>query len=313
MKRILITGVAGYIGSHIEALLETKGHSVVGIDNLSNGLPSRIPSNVIFRKVDILDFDKTAILFQDIEFDVVINCAGLKSVSDSFQRPSNYFETNSYAVSNLSETAGKNGVKLFIQASTAAVYGESSSRTLSESAGLNPHSPYGKSKLEAEQRLSLLNDLGIMKTISLRYFNVVGSLKRELMDENGTNLFPILKNRIQNGLRPLIYGDKYATQDGTCERDYIHVNDVAQANLALIGLEDYSNVPSVLNLGSGQARSVLEVVDMFKHKLNSELEPEFLEPRIGDVPRVIADMSISSSLLKLSNPSNFEKMVESSI
>ena len=123
MKKILITGAAGYIGSHIASLLEARGDQVIGIDNLSNGSDFRIPKTVIFRKIDIRNFDEISSLFQTIKFDVVINCAGLKSVPDSFQRPKDYFETNSYAASHLSHAAARNGVKLFLQASTAAVYG----------------------------------------------------------------------------------------------------------------------------------------------------------------------------------------------
>jgi UDP-glucose 4-epimerase len=314
MTKILITGVKGYIGSHLAKILTDLGYVVFGIDRNGSKSNFPLPLGFNFALCDITNKSQMTKLFDEFDFDVVINCAGLKSVSESYLKEQEYFNVNYRGVKILADLASRNKVKLFIQASTAAVYGELEKDFLNEDTStLNPSSPYGISKLESEKSLRDMKDSGSLNSVSLRYFNVVGSLSSEYCDINGENLFPKIRKQLISNSRPQIYGRSYPTLDGTCERDYIHILDVVNCNIEVLKSFDIKSFPSVVNVGCGIPRSVLEVVNMFQAKLKTNLEVVYSPPRIGDISRAVASTELASEFFDTDSFRNFENMVESSI
>jgi len=306
MSRVLVTGANGYIGKHILSKLGNSTHDFYGIDN-------NIQSHSSITLIDIRDLEALRKFIKKFSIEIVINCAGLKSVAESFTRKEDYFAVNTAAIGNLVEIAHESTLTYIIQASSAAVYGEQSQACMKEDMPLNPISPYGESKMKAEEILHDAMKRGIVKSTSLRYFNVVGSESKSMLDVGKSNLFPIVKDCITEKKTFEVFGNDYSTKDGTCERDFIHVDDVAIANLAIIdGLAD-TEYPSVLNLGSGKSYSVLDVFNEFKEVLNQETRIAFKPPRLGDSPTVIADMKLAQRYLDYLSFKSFREMVSSSI
>lgn len=312
----LITGAAGYIGRHVVQEFTKNGYSVICLDNLSSGLRETIPLSITFYEMDILDHESLRRIFHENAICGIIHLAGLKSVEESMTFPEKYYLTNTQGTKNLLEMAIEFEVNRFIFSSTAAVYGGAKfgNLPLSETDELSPISHYGISKLNAEVVIQETSDKSNLKHMSLRYFNVAGSSSRLFKDTSTENLIPKVINSLKTGSGPLVYGVNYPTFDGTCIRDFIHVEDLAHAHLlAAQKLDNTSSLPNVVNIGSGGGYSVLEVINCIKEELQIYLPNEIRLPRNGDLPVVVADTSVAKSFLDFFPRLNLNDMIRSSL
>ena len=297
--KILITGGAGYIGSHVaKALLEANRHDVVILDNLCKGSMRAIEA---LRKIGEFEFVQESLentpaiekLFKREKFDAIIHFAAFIEVFESTQNPLKYYLNNTANAMNLIALANKYGVKDFIFSSTAATYGEPDIPQVSEETPQNPINPYGRSKLMVEW---VLKDAAAanpnFKYGILRYFNVAGAASDGTIGQNYPNATHLIKVAIQTivGKRDKmsIFGDDYDTKDGTCIRDYIHVEDLASAHLAVL---DYlqSNDSAVFNVGYGTGFSVKEVVNEAKKVSGVDFKVQIAPRRAGDPACLISN------------------------
>jgi len=295
----IITGGAGYIGSHVADEFLANGKDVIIYDSLYRGLESRI--EYLRRKYD----REIQLIVADIrdteEFDRVlgafkpygvVHTAALKAVGESMEKPNEYFEVNLHATTKMLELLQKHKIKNFIFSSTAAVYGAPDhSNPIKEEDTKNPISPYGASKLAAEREVNdFLESAGVQGT-SLRFFNVVGTGAPELLDNSVENLVPIVIKELNARQSPVIYGSDYSTPDGTCIRDYVDVRDVAQAHLAAANSDVV--LPLAMNVGTGIGASVREVINLIS-TLTDHSDIAVLEAgrREGDSAFLCADASL---------------------
>lgn len=325
---ILVTGGTGYIGSHTVVELIRAGHTVEILDNLFNSkievldkIEKIVGVKPGFHKVDLLDYDKTLEVLQGSKFDAVIHFAGMKAVSESVEKPLLYYENNIYGTINLLKAMNEVGVKKLLFSSSATVYGDKGDKggelVESMSTGVGITNPYGWTKAMIEQIIRDVSaaDPEIEATI-LRYFNPVGADKSGLIgeDPNGipNNLMPIVMKVYQGKIEKLtIYGDNYATKDGSCERDFIHVTDLAKGHLA--ALEHSKPGVSVYNLGSGKATSVFEIVDAFERLSGRPLPKEVGARRPGDLPILCANPALAQKELGWKTELTFEDAIEDTL
>ena len=289
---ILITGGAGFLGSHMVALCIEKQVDVVVIDNLSNSdrsnlnkLESHFKSSIPFFNIDIREKDKLKNFFKEHQFSAVIHFAGLKSVSESIVKPDLYFENNVTGSQNLIDCIKEQGLKNIIFSSSAAVYGEPQYLPIDEEHPVQPSNPYGDTKAKVEQLF--LKDK-YFKTASvklLRYFNPVGSFKGIIGEKpNGVpnNLMPYIRGVAQGHYDHLnIYGEDYETLDGTGVRDYIHVMDLIEAHWA--ALMDDVRPCEIYNVGCGRGYSVKEIVTAFEEVSKVKIPYQIKPRRNGDI------------------------------
>jgi len=235
----LITGGAGYIGTHIADLFIQDGKDVVLLDSLYQGLKPRVDylskkhgQEIPLHIVDIRDYTAVENILKSQSFTSIVHTAALKAVGESVEKPDEYKEVNFTATAELIKLAQKHGIKKFLFSSTAAVYGSPDTmEPCKENGPLAPISPYGSTKLDAESKVTeFINTPGNSGT-SLRFFNVVGTAARELLDNSVENLVPIVLSKLNKGEAPVIFGTDYPTTDGTCVRDYVDVRDIAAAHL----------------------------------------------------------------------------------
>ena len=302
----LITGGAGYIGSHVADEFLANGKDVVIYDSLYQGLESRI--EYLCRKhnkeiplivADIRDTTKLNEVLTTYKPYGIIHTAALKAVGESMEKPDEYFEVNFHATTKMLELASQQGIKNFIFSSTAAVYGSPDhSNPIKEDDPKNPISPYGASKLAAEGEVNKFLAISGNHGTSLRFFNVVGTAAPELLDNSVENLVPIVINKLKAGEPPVIYGTDYPTPDGTCVRDYVDVRDIAIAHLTSA---DFVGVlPLALNVGTGNGESVREVVKLVM-KASGYTDVEVAENgrRTGDPAFLCADASLMMKVFGL--------------
>jgi len=300
----LITGGAGYIGSHIADLFLDNNKEVVIYDSLYQGLESRIEylrkkhgKEIPLIVADIRDSAKFEEVLATHKPHGVIHTTALKAVGESMEKPDEYFEVNYGATSKILELLSKHDVHNFIFSSTAAVYGSPDhSIPIKEGDPKNPISPYGASKLAAEDEVNKYLELQGNRGTSLRFFNVVGTAAPELMDNSVENLVPIVINKLKAGEAPLIYGNDYQTPDGTCIRDYVDVRDVAQAHLSSANVE--KQLPLAMNVGTGRGASVREVIELIGASLCQEnLQMIASGRRAGDSGFLCAEVTLIESTL----------------
>ncbi len=302
----LITGGAGYIGSHVVDQFLSAGKEVVVFDSLINGLKSRVdfvnslhPENqAVFIKADIRDVDTISDSIETYGVRGIVHLTALKSVAQSMIEPDLYMEVNYEATKSLLDIAQSYSIKQFIFSSSAAVYGSPETGIVKESDETNPISPYGESKLLAEKALNDFLDISGNKGTSLRFFNVVGTAYRELMDNSRENLVPIVISALQQNQAPVIFGTDYPTPDGTCIRDYVDVRDIAIAHLQVA--ESQIALPRALNIGTGRGASVLEVINVIAQKNDLGITPILSDRRLGDPARLCADVSLAEGSLNFS-------------
>ncbi|MFF1633615.1 UDP-glucose 4-epimerase GalE [Leifsonia sp. NPDC058248] len=289
--RILVTGGAGYIGAHVVRLLRSRGDHVVIVDDLETGNAGRVP-DVRIERLDLSEPSSIAILaalFAEERIDAVLHFAARKQVLESVLRPAWYFQQNVAGLANLLLAMEEASVRRLVFSSSASVYGSVDGDAITEEAETRPLNPYGETKLVGEQLVRDAARAFGLSAISLRYFNVAGTGWPELADHAVLNLVPMVFERIDNGLPPLIFGDDYPTADGTCVRDYVHVLDLAEAHLAAVERTDAGEPGHrVFNVGTGEGTSVRAMVQAILTVSGSELEAEVAPRRPGDSGIVVA-------------------------
>lgn len=292
MKNILVTGGAGYIGSHAVVELLDSGYNVIVLDNLENGYIELVDKRAKFYQGDIRDINSFENIFEENKIDAVMNFAGYIKVGESVFEPNKYYLNNTYGVMNVVEVMKKYNVKNIIFSSTAAVYGEVKCDGLVyEDYPTAPINPYGASKLMSERVIiDAAKAYGINYSI-FRYFNVGGAHEKYHIGQKGdgvTALIPIILQAAKGEREKLsIYGDNYPTKDGTGIRDYIHVVDLVRAHIAALPALD-KNISGIYNLGNGNGFSVLEMLNAAKKVTNVDIKSEVVEKREGDPASVVA-------------------------
>ena len=309
----LVTGGAGYIGSHVLFKMKEAGFALATLDNLSSGLVKRIPSGVNLIEGDICDSDLVDRVLTENHIEGIINLAALKSVEESKRIPDEYERINHLGTKILVDCAILAGVKIFIQSSTAAVYGNSESGFVSETSELNPISPYGQSKVLAEKEVARFVQEGGRRGTSLRYFNVLGSESPLLKDNSKANVVPMVLEALAKGTPPEIFGDDYLTKDGTCIRDYIHVSDIARAHvLAAIKLQR-GTLPPAINIGTGHGYSVREIMSEILVQSNSKTEPVVVSRREGDPAVLVARVDLALEAMGFTADRSLGEMISTSV
>lgn len=303
MNTILVTGSKGYIGLHAVRLLENNGYNVIGFDSLHNSGINNTNSNEKFYEGDIRDFELLNKICNENNIDLVIHFAGLISVPESVEKPELYMDVNLNGTKALLKAMKENNINKIIFSSTAATYGNPNRVPILESDEQNPINPYGQSKLLAEKEII---SSGLKYSI-FRYFNVAGSIGDGLgyfPKQKASHLIPLINNvvnDVNNGIESTfkIFGDDYNTEDGTCIRDYVHVQDLVNAHyLALeemINNESYSS--DIYNISSSKGYSVKEIYDAACKVHNMEIPLEYKERRKGDPDELIASSNKLESTL----------------
>jgi UDP-glucose 4-epimerase len=288
---VLLTGGAGYIGSHIGLHLAAAGHDVVSFDDLSSGNAWAVKAGELVQG-DVTDPAALEQLFAARRFDAVVHLAALSSVEDSAARPEDYYRVNVCGTLALLQRCRQAGVRALVFSSSAAVYGAPERLPVEESAALAPISPYGASKAMAERIISDVGAAAGLATLSLRYFNVAGADPLGRVGESTPEPWHLITVACEAALgqRPglTIYGNDYDTPDGTCIRDYVHVDDVAAAHLAALDYLLAGGASQVLNCGYGEGASVRQVVNAVKRLAASNFPVNTAARRPGDPPVLVA-------------------------
>lgn len=300
---ILVTGGAGYIGSHTSIALLEAGHTVIIADNLNNSKHETVENimqisgeEVTFYEIDVTDAQAVELIFENYRIDAVIHFAGLKAVGESVEKPQDYYYNNLVSTMVLVNACLKHGVNKFVFSSSATVYGDNTSVPFREIMELLPTTnPYGETKAMSERILTDVAKANPVFSVSiLRYFNPVGAHESGLIGEapNGTpnNLMPYITQVAKGKLKGLkVFGNDYPTVDGTGVRDYIHVVDLADGHLAAV--DNLTEGIHTYNLGTGKGTSVLELVNAFEKANGIEIPYKITERRPGDIASCYADVS----------------------
>lgn len=300
-KKILVTGGAGYIGSHAVKALCDSGYDVVVLDNLSCGHGEAVDSRAVFVHMDLSDAKELIELFQDEEFHAVMHFAGSIEVGKSMNEPAAFFRNNVLNGHNLLEAMRLSGTKNIIFSSTAAVYGNPLSIPIKEDALQNPTNFYGFTKLEFERLLQKYDDFWGIKSVALRYFNAAGAdesgeIGEDHFDE--THLIPrILQSLNSKEFKLKVFGTDYDTDDGTCVRDYIHVTDLVDAHLLALDYLFKNGESNFFNLGNGNGFSVKDVIASVEKTTGKKVEFEESGRRAGDPAVLVADSSKAKDIL----------------
>ena len=287
--RILVTGGAGYVGGTVAELLLQKGHDVTIYDNLCHGHRSMVPAKAEFIEGDLADRSRLEQIFASWKFDGVMHFAALIEAGESMKKPELYFRNNSASTLTLFEAMLATGVNRLVFSSTAAVYGEPESTPIREDAPLRPTNTYGESKLLVEHMLTWLNRVHGFRYASLRYFNVAGAVEgRGEAHEPESHLIPLILDVALGRRKSIkIFGQDYPTPDGTCIRDYVHVQDLAHAHLlAFEALNDRDRL--IYNIGNGHGFTIREVIESARRVTGHPIPVEEAERRPGDPAVLIA-------------------------
>ncbi len=315
MKTVLVTGGAGYIGSHTACKLIENGHQVVILDNLSTGFKSVVPKDAVFIEGDVGDSDTVTQLIETHGIEDIVHFAAHLLVPESVAQPNRYYKNNVVASQNLINAALAANIKHFIFSSTCAVYGMVKTFPVDENVSMQPISPYGRTKCVTEWSLQDTNTAiqsgyieSDFKYVALRYFNVAGARpdgKLGQVTENTTHLIKVCAEAVL-GVRDqvTIFGTDYATADGTCIRDYIHVDDLAQAHLDALDYLQKGGSSDVFNCGYGHGYSVREIIDVMKKVSGVDFKVIEGQRRDGDPPAIAADNSKIKTKLQWSPAHN---------
>jgi UDP-glucose-4-epimerase GalE len=307
---ILVVGGAGYIGSHMVKMLKGKGYHVTVFDNLARGFLDAVTADDLVQG-DLLNISNLRDLFQSRTFDVVMHFSALCYVGESVQHPLMYYRNNVEGTVNLLNSMKEAGVNKFVFSSSCAVYGVPQAIPITEEQPKSPVNPYGWTKLFVEQILNDLAHANGLRSISLRYFNAAGLDPKGVLGERHdpeTHIIPLaLKEalRVKRGGKPedtalQIFGDDYNTPDGTCIRDYIHVQDLCDAHMAAMNLllEEQVNGAEAFNLGNGKGFSVMEVIESCRRVTGIDIRYKVIGRRSGDPPRLVGSARKAGEGLK---------------
>ena len=291
--KILLTGGAGYIGSHVLLSILEQGHKVVVIDDLSTGNKNLIPENIELINCNINNEEKIGKVLQQQKFDILLHFAGFIKVEESVQNPKKYFINNTENAIKLFETCYKHDLNNIVFSSTAAAYGNPiNNSSIQENSELKPLNPYGESKVKTENYL--IQNKHKYNSIILRYFNVAGAdpnLRSGLISDKPTHLIKIL-SEVAIGKRDkiIIYGNDYRTSDGTAVRDYIHVSDLADIHLKAASYLLTNKTTDIFNCGYGKGYSVLEVINAANKLYNNSINFKYDKRRPGDSEKLVSNV-----------------------
>lgn len=298
---ILVLGGAGYIGSHTVYALIEKGEDVVIVDNLQTGFKELIHPDAKFYQGDLRDKDFLNHVFDKEDIQGVIHFAANSLVGVSMQEPLEYYNNNVYGMICLLEVMQKHHVKHIVFSSTAATYGEPKHIPIVEEDETNPTNPYGETKLAMEKMMKWCDQAYGITWVALRYFNACGAHENGIIGElhnPETHLIPlILQVPLKRREFIYVFGDDYETKDGTCIRDYIHVNDLADAHIRALQYLYDGNPSDVFNLGNGEGYSVLEIINAAKEVTQLPIQVTMDKRRAGDPAKLVADNSKAKRLL----------------
>ena len=319
--KVLVTGGAGYIGSHTCVELLNAGYEVVIVDNFANSKPEALNAirtitgkDFAFYKADLRDRAALEVPFTEHAIDAVIHFAGLKAVGESVAKPLEYYDNNLYGFIVLAEVMRAHGVKRFVFSSSATVYGMNNPVPFNETMPTSATNPYGYTKVMIEQ---MLRDMAVAdpewRICLLRYFNPIGAHESGLIgeDPNGipNNLLPYVAQVAAGKLKQLtVFGDDYDTPDGTGVRDYIHVVDLALGHIAALKYVDSHTGAEAVNLGTGKGTSVLEIVHAFEKACGHAIPYRIAERRPGDIAECYAETEKAAKLLGWHAERNIDDM-----
>ena len=297
---VLITGGAGYIGSHTVKYFQSKNEEVIVVDNLQSGHRKSIEVNDFF-KIDIRDKIELDKVFKKHKIDSVIHFAANSLVGESMKDPAKYYNNNVYGMLCLLETMKINDVNSIVFSSTAAVYGEPERVPILEGDLTNPTNTYGETKLAMEKMMKWFDKAYGIKYVSLRYFNASGAHSSGTIGEDHnpeTHLIPlVLQVPLEKREKIYVFGNDYPTKDGTCIRDYIHVMDLASAHYKALEYLREGNKSDIFNLGSGTGYSVKEIIETSRKISNYNITSEYKERREGDPAILIASSTKAKQVL----------------
>lgn len=309
----MITGGAGYIGAHVVRAMAGAGERVVVLDDVSAGVPERLPADIPLIRGSSLDGDLLRRVFAEHEVTGVVHLAARKQVGESVEQPLRYYRENLGGLVTLLDAVAEAGIKRFVFSSSAAVYGNPPDVALvTEATPCVPINPYGETKLAGEWLVRAAGRAHGIATVCLRYFNVAGASTPELADTGVYNVVPMVFDRLTRDEAPRIFGDDHPTPDGTCVRDYIHVADLADAHLAAARrVEAHPEGDLTVNIGRGEGVSVRELVTLIG-EISGDRRPALVEPRReGDAPRAVADAGLAAEKLGWKARRTVREMVES--
>jgi UDP-glucose 4-epimerase len=311
----LITGGAGYIGAHVVESTLASGREVVVLDDLSSGLAARLSSKTHLVQTTMQDKVGINRIFEDADIAGVVHLAAKKRVGESLERPDYYWQENVVGLQNLLEAVKRHGVKNFVFSSSAAVYGQpdvSPGTLITEQTPCCPINPYGATKLEGEVLSKAMAESEGMKVAALRYFNAAGAGRPELGDQYTFNLVPIVFDALDHGGQPNVFGNDYETPDGSCIRDYVHVQDLADAHISAMNFVEGSDSGfTAINIGTGLGTSVYEVLEMIQDVTGISIEPIVIQRREGDPPALVADVSLAQEILGWQSSRDLREIVSS--
>ena len=311
----LITGGAGYIGAHVVESTVACGRDVVVLDDLSTGIASRLSSGVPLAQVSLQSTTEVNRVFSENNVSGVLHLAAKKRVGESVQHPDYYWQENVVGLKNLLGAMQHHDVKNFVFSSSAAVYGQPDVPTgtlITEDIECNPINPYGATKLEGEALSKAMAESDGLRVAALRYFNVAGAGRPELGDQYIFNLVPIVFDALERGEQPLVFGDDYDTPDGSCIRDYVHVQDLAEAHVAAMDFVEESGPGfTPINVGTGLGASVFEVLKMIQYVTGIDISPAHASRREGDPAALVADVTKAKEILNWSSSRDLNEIVSS--
>lgn len=314
--KYLVTGGAGYIGSHMVKKLIKSGHEVKVIDDLSTGNEWAVSKDILY-KINLLDTKSLLNFFENNKIDGVFHFAAKSIVSESIIQPNDYYLNNVAGSINLVNAMIKNKINKIIFSSTAAVYGSQIVSPISEKVDKIPINPYGKSKLMIENIIKDMSQLELLQSISFRYFNAAGaSFDTDIGEAHKleTHLIPNIINSYLNKKSFKIFGNSFNTNDGFAVRDYIHVEDICDAHLlGMEHLHNSNNIYEEVNLGSGIGYSVKEILDEIEKIIKNKISYVIDKPRKGDPDTLIADINKAYSLLNWIPKYNLNQIIKTAI
>jgi UDP-glucose 4-epimerase len=289
-RKILVTGGAGYIGSHTVRLLLRQGHDVTVVDNLSRGYRHNVPPERL-HEMDLADTKALAQLMAETECEAVIHFAAFIAVGESMREPARYFTNNVGGSLSLLDAMVRAGVKHIVFSSTAAVYGNPHTNPILESFPIQPVNVYGESKVMVETLLRWFDEIHHLTSVCLRYFNASGADPEGRLGEEHdpeTHLIPLLLRAVQTGRPVTVFGDDYPTPDGTCIRDYIHVDDLAQAHILAVEYLIGGGTSDRFNVGTGTGHTVMETIRTVEEVTGKKVPCTVGPRREGDPPSLVA-------------------------
>ena len=291
--KVLITGGAGYIGSHMALSLLDTNHEVIILDNLSTGSLKLVPPKATFIKGDISDLDLVNKILIEHNLDAVAHFAASIKVDESVKKPAKYYENNTVNTLRFVELLSNSKVNKLIFSSTAAIYGKSHGNLIKENHNTKPQNPYGSPKLMCEEIIKEISKISKLKFFILRYFNVAGAdihLRSGQIEEDASHLIGVcVECALQKRSFIEVFGNDYETPDGSCVRDFIHITDLINGHILALEHLLKGGESDVCNLGYGQGLSVLEIINKVKLISGTNFPVKIGNKRIGDIPHVVAN------------------------